>query len=130
MVRTCTGDFILDVPKGSGAHRGAMPTGPLGAALEPPPPPLPPPPPMSIEQLLATQNELMQVLTENLVHRGGHLSHHQYVLDSYIDFPVTHPPLFTQASDLLEVDNWLHITESKFGLLHYIKLQKTLYTTQ
>jgi hypothetical protein len=85
---------------------------------------------MSIEQLLATQNELMQVLTENLVHRGGHLSHHQYVLDSYIDFPVTHPPLFTQASDLLEVDNWLHITESKFGLLHYIKLQKTLYTTQ
>jgi hypothetical protein len=28
--------------------------------------------PVSIEQLLATQNELMQVLTENLVHRGGH----------------------------------------------------------
>jgi hypothetical protein len=53
---------------------------------------------MSIEQLLATQNELMQVLTENLVHRGGHLSHHQYVLDSsYIDFPATHPPLFTQV---------------------------------
>jgi hypothetical protein len=27
---------------------------------------------MSLEQLLATQNELMRVLTKNLVHRGGH----------------------------------------------------------
>jgi hypothetical protein len=39
MVCTCTGDFIIDVPEGSGAHRGAEPTRPHGAASEAPPPP-------------------------------------------------------------------------------------------
>jgi hypothetical protein len=48
MVCTHTGDFDLDVPEGSGAHRGAAPTGPHGPAPE-----APPPPPVSIEQLLA-----------------------------------------------------------------------------
>jgi hypothetical protein len=128
MVHTCTSDFILHVPEGSGARRGAAPTGPCGAALEPPPTPSLPPPPVSINQLLATQNELMQVLTENLVHRGGRQPHHQMVLDySYTDYLATHPPLFTEASNPLEVDNWLHITESKFGLLHCTEFQKTLY---
>jgi hypothetical protein len=54
MVHTRTGDFILDMPEGSGARRGAVPTGPRGAAPEPPPPPPLPLAPMSIEQLLAT----------------------------------------------------------------------------
>jgi hypothetical protein len=68
MVHTRTGDFILDMPEDSSARRGAVPTGPRGAAPEPPPPPPLPPAPMSIEQLLAMQNELMLVLTENLVY--------------------------------------------------------------
>jgi hypothetical protein len=34
-------------------------------------PPPPRPPPMSIKQMLVIQNELMRVLTENLVHQGG-----------------------------------------------------------
>jgi hypothetical protein len=38
-----------------------------------------------------------------------------------------HPLTFAEASDPLEVDNWLHITESKFGLLHCTEFQKTLY---
>jgi hypothetical protein len=75
MVCTHTGDFALDVPEASGARAGAAATGPCGlaptgprrAAPRSPSPPPPPPPPVSIEQLLATQNELMQVLTENLV---------------------------------------------------------------
>jgi hypothetical protein len=37
------------------------------AAHGTPPPPPPPPPLVSIEQLLAMQNELMRVLMENLV---------------------------------------------------------------
>jgi hypothetical protein len=126
MVHTRTGDFDLDMPKGSGARRGAAPTRTRGPAPEAPPPP----PPVSIEQLLATQNELMPVLTENLVHRGVRQPHHQPVMDSYSDFLVTHPVLFTEASDPLEADNWLHITESKFGLLHCTEFQKTLYTAQ
>jgi hypothetical protein len=62
----------------------------------------------------------MRVLTENLVHLGVRQPHHQTLMDSsYTNFLVTHPPLFTEASDLLKADNWLCITESKFGLLHY-----------
>jgi hypothetical protein len=57
---------------------------------------------VSIEQLLATKNKLMQVLMENIVHRGGH----QPVLDSfYIVFLATHPLTLIEVSDPLEVDN-------------------------
>jgi hypothetical protein len=82
MVCTHIGNFVLDVSEGSGAHHGAVPTGPPGTAPLSSPPPPQPPSHMSIEQLLATQNELMRVLMENLVHRGGHQPHHQHVLDS------------------------------------------------
>jgi hypothetical protein len=51
-------DSILDIPEGSVRHRcGQVPRG--GA-----PPPLPRPP-VSLEQLLATQNDLMRRLVEN-----------------------------------------------------------------
>jgi hypothetical protein len=77
------------------------------------------------------QNELMWVLTKNLVHRGGHQPHHQQVLESsYTDFIVMHPLMFTEASDPFEADNWLCITEFKFGLLHCTEFQKTLYVAQ
>jgi hypothetical protein len=36
----------------------------------------------------------------------------------------------TSNPDPLEVDSWLRTTESKFGLLHYIEYQKTLYAAQ
>jgi hypothetical protein len=76
MVCTRTCNFALDVPEVSSAHGGAAPTGPHGVAPTGPrgatPMSPPPSPPMSIEQLLATQNKLMWVLTENLVHWRGH----------------------------------------------------------
>jgi hypothetical protein len=74
---------------------------------------------MSLEQLLATQNELMRVLTENLVHYGLRQPHHQSVTDSYTDFLAMHPLTFIEATDSLEADNWLRIIEFKFGLLHH-----------
>jgi hypothetical protein len=61
MVRTRTfEDSILDILEGSvGRGRGQVPCG--GA---------PPPPPVSMEQLLATQNELIRRLIENDERRG------------------------------------------------------------
>jgi hypothetical protein len=61
MVRTRTSeDAILDIPKRSvGRGCGQVPRG--GA---------PPPPPVSLEQLLATQNDLMRRLIENDERRG------------------------------------------------------------
>jgi hypothetical protein len=49
---------------------------------------------------------------------------------SYSEFLSTHPPLFSRVKDLLEADDWLHSTESKFGLLHCTEYQKTLYAAQ
>jgi hypothetical protein len=49
---------------------------------------------------------------------------------SYLEFLVTHPPLFSGGKDPLEADDWLRTTESKFSLLHGTKYQKTLYASQ
>jgi hypothetical protein len=86
---------------------------------------LPPPsyPLVSLEQLLATQNELMRMLVENDARCGAsHLQHprHQDMDLSYSDFLENHP-LFSKPTDLLEVDSWLSTAESKFGLLHCTK---------
>jgi hypothetical protein len=74
MVRTCSAeDHVLDIP-GSSADREAPRAPPRGQA----PPPPPPRPPVSLEHLLATQNELMRRLVENDERRGaGRQPHHR-----------------------------------------------------
>jgi hypothetical protein len=78
---------------------------------------------VSLEQLLAMQNELMRVLTENLMQREVHPPHRQPEVEtSYTDFLATHPLTFAEAIDPMEADNWLSIIESKFGLLYCTKI--------
>jgi hypothetical protein len=115
-------DAILDIPEGS-VGRGCGQVARGGA---------PPPPPVSLEQLLATQNDLMRRLMENDACRGTEHQqpHHQERDSSYLDFLATHPPVFADATDPLEADSWLHTTKSKFGLLHCTEYQKTLYIAQ
>jgi hypothetical protein len=85
-----------------------------------------------LEQLLATQNDLMRRLVENDEHRRAERPQpqHQENDSSYSDFLATHPPVFADVTDPLEVDSWLRTTEYKFGLLHHTEYQKTLYTAQ
>jgi hypothetical protein len=76
---------------------------------------------VSIEQLLATQNELMSVLAQNEARHGvEHPQHHRHQdgNTSYSDFLVTHPPIFSRVKDPLQADDWLRTTKSKNGLLH------------
>jgi hypothetical protein len=102
MVRTRTGDFTQDVLESSNARVGAATNELRNAAHRTPPPP---PPPVSLKQLLATQNELMRVPTENLMQREVRLPHHQpRVETSYTEFLATHPLTFTEAIDPLEAD--------------------------
>jgi hypothetical protein len=130
MVRTRSfEDTIIDIPEGSvGRGRGQVPRG----GAPPPPPPPPPRPPVNLEQLLATQNDLMRRLVENDEHRGVERQQprHQERDSSYSDFLPTHLPVFADATDPLEADRWLHTMESKFGLLHCTEYQKTLYAAQ
>jgi hypothetical protein len=123
MVRTRTGDFTQDVRESSNARAGAATNELSNAARGTPPPPPPPRPPASLKQLLAKQNKLMRVLTKNLIHREVHPPHRQLVVEtSYTDFLETHPLTFAESIDPLEVENWLRIIESKFGLLHYTEI--------
>jgi hypothetical protein len=106
MVHMRTGNFTQDAPKPSNARVGAATNELCKAARGTPLPPAPPPPPVSLEQLLAMQNELMRVLTENLVQREVHLPHRQPgVQTSSTNFLAMHPLTFVEATDPLEVDN-------------------------
>jgi hypothetical protein len=116
-------DLIIDIPEGSiGRGHGQVPCG--GA---PPPPPCPP---VSLEHLLATQNDFMRRLVENDECCGAERQQprHQERDSSYSDFLATHPPVFADVTDHLEADSWLRTTESMFGLLHCTNYQKTMYT--
>jgi hypothetical protein len=125
MVCTRTSDDpILNIPEGSvGRGRDQVPHGSV---------PPPPRPPVSLEQLLATQDDLMRRLVENDERRGAEYQQprHQERDSSYSDFLVSHPPVFADATDPLEMDSWLRTLESKFELLHCIEYQKTLYAAQ
>jgi hypothetical protein len=101
MVRTRTVEELnLDRPEGSaGCGHGQIPRGDA--------PPLPPPPPVSLEQLLAMQNDLMRRLVENDEHRGAERQQprHQERDSSYSDFLATHSLVFADATDPLEADS-------------------------
>jgi hypothetical protein len=128
---------LLDQPRSycltSPSHPLAMGNPPCGPPCGHAPPPPPLHLPVSLEQLLATENKLMMILMENDTRRSvchPHYPRQQDIYSSDADFLATHPPLFSEAMDPLDVDNYLCTTESKFGLLHYTEFQKTLYATQ
>jgi hypothetical protein len=101
MVHTRTSkDSILDIPEGS-VRRGC------GQVQHDSAPPSPPQLPISLEQLLATQNDLMRRLVENDERRGAECQQprHQERGSSYSDFLATHPLVFADATDSLEVDS-------------------------
>jgi hypothetical protein len=70
MVNTrASDDDVLDIPEGSALRRRGCGQPPRGNA-----PPPPPRPSVSLEQLLATQNELMTLLIQNETHHGAECS--------------------------------------------------------
>jgi hypothetical protein len=90
------------------------------------PPPSPPTPPVSLEQLLTPLNAIVQKLAAIDECQAGQSQPYQQSQESYFDFLATQPPEFAEVTDPLEANNWLRVTESKFGLLHCTELQKTL----
>ena len=98
--------------------------------------PLPPPPTLAeaIAALLdarTEQTELMRLLVQNTARTrrqeplapGGQQS-------TFGDFMATHPPVFSEAEEPLDADNWLRVIESKFGLLQCSEQQKPLFAAQ
>jgi hypothetical protein len=77
------------------------------------------------------QTELLRQLVANST-RGGNGARNAPAPapTTYSDFVAMHLPLFTEAGESLEADHWLRVMESKFGLLHCTKVQKTLFAAQ
>jgi hypothetical protein len=112
MVRTHPGQGMYDdVPKSSTHHRGTF------CPHVPPSSPLTPL--VSLEQLLAPLNAIVQRLAAIDERQAVQLQLHQQSQESsYFDFLVTQPPEFVETTDPLEANHWLRVTESKFGLVH------------
>jgi hypothetical protein len=89
-----------DVAESSTHHRGAI--------RSPVPPPSPLTPPVSLEQLLSSQNAIMQRLVEIGECQVERSEQHQQPQDSsYLNFLATQPPVFTETTDLLKANHWL-----------------------
>jgi hypothetical protein len=95
-------------------------------------------PPPTLTQVIASirvsreeQTELLHLLVTNSNRDGTVVGNaRDQAWSSYVEFQATHPPTFTEASEPLEADHWLHTVESKFDLLNSIENQKTLFAAQ
>jgi hypothetical protein len=122
---TCLNDRMVNTRNGRGDLEPAHPNGN-------------PPPLSTLAQAIASilescdeQTELLWQLVANSA-RGGHGARNVSTptLTTYGNIVATHPPLFTNAREPLEADHWLRVIESKFGHLHCMEVQKTLFAAQ
>ena len=88
-------------------------------------PPHPPPPPPTIEQLLAVQTQLMQTLVQNQQNQQGGGAPR----DKRGEFLKGRPPVFSHATDPLEVDDWLQAIERQLNIAQCDNQQKVLYAS-
>jgi hypothetical protein len=90
--------------------------------------PLPPSLAQAIISILEShdeQTELLQQLMTNSTHGGNEARNAPAPAPTtYSDFAATHPPLFTEAGEPLEVNHWLRVMEFKFGLLRCTKVRR------
>jgi hypothetical protein len=106
MVRTRSGkDMYDDVSESSTRHHGTF--------HPPVPPPSPPTPPVSVEQLLALLNSIVQrlVAIDELLAVQSQ-PHQQHQESSYFNFLATQPPEIAETTNPLEANHWLRVIES------------------
>ena len=89
----------------------------------------PPPPPPTAEQLFAqflgSQRNIERLLRENLGRNNQRPEPNQY--STFKDFMDTKPPIFKEAAEPLEAEEWLHTMEQKFRLLRLMEELKAEY---
>jgi hypothetical protein len=109
-----------------------------------PEPHLPPPPPLTTEvffaQFLRSQHntEQSQKNMEDFLHtiannvqrgnnQGGGNGVNQY--NNFKDFMDTRPPIFKEATEPLDAEEWINTMEDKFRVLRLTEVLKTEYAT-
>jgi hypothetical protein len=96
-------------------HRGH------GVGDEEPPPPPPPPTPVELMQMVVEGQHMLAKAMRQLVVRDARCGRqgpdpNQY--SDFKDFLDTKPPLFKEAEEPLQADEWLNTIEQKLCLLH------------
>jgi hypothetical protein len=128
---------------GNGAGAGGGGSGHNINNNEPHPKPhLPPPPPLTPEmffaQLLGSQRnaeqsqknmeDFLRTIANNVQrgnHQGGGNGANQY--SNFKDFMDTKPPIFKEAAEPLDAEEWINTMEDKFRLLRLTEVLKTEY---
>jgi hypothetical protein len=97
--------------------------------------PPPPPPPPTLAELMQTVVEGQCLLAEvmrQLVNRDARHGHQGLEPNQYSDFKDfldTKPPLFKEAKEPLQAEEWLNTIEQKFRLLHLTDELKIEYAS-
>jgi hypothetical protein len=117
---------------------GDQPEGSYQAGEDNLPPPSPLIPTQMMAQFLASMIETQQqqgdLLREVLQQSAGRNAHRGLNTgppqnSTYAEFLATHPPVFSEAAEPLDTNNWLGTIEYKFRL-HCTAIQKTLFMVQ
>jgi hypothetical protein len=107
-----------------------------------PEPHLPPPPPLTAEvffaQFLGSQRnaeqsqknmeDFLRIIANNVQrgnNQGGGNGVNQY--SNFEDFMDTRPPIFKEATESLDAEEWINTIEDKFRVLRLTKVLKTEY---
>ena len=127
-VVACVNRMNLNLPPPEGDARQQ------GGENPPPPPPLQPTMAEILAEMAAARRQQTEVMRMFMQHVGaqpqGPRAPPPLRAVSYADFLATHPPVFKEAREPLEADDWLRTVESKFGLLECTEIQKTLFAAQ
>ena len=112
-----------------------------GAGNENRDPPPPPPPPYTTEQFFTqflgsqrnmegmqrNMEEALCHIADNTYHSHNPGGHGMNQYSTFKDFMDTKPPIFKEAVEPLEADEWINTMEQKFRLLRMIEELKTEY---
>jgi hypothetical protein len=111
---------------GAGTSRGREDT--------PNPPPVPPTLAEAIAALVNATADNTRFLHEmagnQFQQHGGRAPSQGSRETTYQEFSETRPPLFIKPEEPLEADEWVRVMEHKFGLIHYMEMQKPMFVVQ
>ena len=89
----------------------------------------PAPPPVTMEQLMGMQAQLMQAMMQRLDNEPARGLPPVQVRDKRGEFMKGRPPVFTHATDPMEVDDWLRAVEKQLNIAQCNDLEKVLYAS-
>ena len=80
-----------------------------------------------MEQMQRDMEAALRNIADNTCHGDNQGSHEVNQYSSFKDFMDTKPPVFKEALEPLEADEWINTMEQKFCLLRLTKELKVVY---